>query len=103
MAGLPRALAPLRSRDYRLLAASMALSLLAQGLWTVALVWQVVDLGGGPAALSLAPALSARGMLASTLPRGALADRVLQRGILLRLALPQKGAGGLVGGLSPTG
>ncbi len=52
MAGLPRALAPLRHRSYRLLAASMGLSLLAQGLWTVALVWQVVALGGGPGALS---------------------------------------------------
>ncbi|MGY1609848.1 MFS transporter [Geodermatophilus sp. SYSU D00700] len=103
MSGLPRALAPLRHRSYRLLAASMGLSLLAQGLWTVALVWQVVDLGGGPAALSVATALSAGGMLASTLLGGALADRVPQRRILLGVALLQTVAVGLVAVLSLTG
>ncbi len=103
MSGLPRALAPLRHRSYRLLAASMALSLLAQGLWTVALVWQVVALGGGPAALSVATALSAGGMLASTLLGGALADRVPQRQILLGVALLQTAAVGLVAVLSLTG
>ncbi len=103
MSGLPRALAPLRHRSYRLLAASMALSLLAQGLWTVGLVWQVVALGGGPAALSVATALSAGGMLASTLLGGALADRVPQRQILLGVALLQTAAVGLVAVLSLTG
>ena len=53
MTRLPRALSPLRHRHYRLLVASMACSLLAAGLWAVALVWQVVALHGGPAALSL--------------------------------------------------
>ena len=47
MAGLPRALQPLRHRSYRLLALSLGLSLLANGAWAVALVWQVVALGGG--------------------------------------------------------
>jgi MFS family permease len=103
MAGLPRALAPLRHRSYRLLATSLGLSLLAQGLWTVALVWQVVDLGGGPGALSLATALSAGGMLASTLLGGALADRVPQRRILLGVALLQTAAVGLVAVLSLAG
>jgi MFS family permease len=103
MARLPRALAPLRSRDYRLLASSMGLSLFAQGLWTVALVWQVVDLGGGPAALSLVTALQAVGMLASTLLGGALADRVPQRRILLGVALLQTTATGLVALLSLAG
>src|ERR671921_873500 len=103
MARLPRALAPLRSRDYRLLASSMGLSLFAQGLWTVALVWQVVDLGGGPGALSLATSLQAAGMLASTLLGGALADRVPQRRILLGVALLQTTAVGSVALLSLTG
>src|ERR671921_564933 len=103
MASLRRALAPLRSRDYRLLASSMGLSLFAQGLWTVALVWQVVDLGGGPGALSLATSLQAAGMLASTLLGGALADRVPQRRILLGVALLQTTAVGSVALLSLTG
>jgi MFS family permease len=103
MAGLPRALSPLRHPSYRLLAASMALSLLAAGLWAVALVWQVVALGGGPAALSLATALGAGGMLASTLLGGALADRIPQRRILLTTELVQGGTMAVIAGLSLAG
>ncbi|MGY1590641.1 MFS transporter [Geodermatophilus sp. SYSU D00708] len=100
MAALPRALAPLRHRHYRLLAASMALSLLSAGLWAVAVVWQVVALGGGPAALSLVTGLSAGGMLASTLLGGVLADRVPQWYLLLAVALVQAGAVAVVAVLS---
>src|SRR5918912_3311319 len=103
MTALPRALAPLRHSSYRLLAASMALSLLGAGLWAVAVVWQVVALGGGPAALSLVSALSAGGMLASTLLGGALADRIPQRRILLAVALIQAGSVGIVAVLSISG
>jgi MFS family permease len=103
MAGLPRALAPLRHSSYRLLAASMALSLLAAGLWAVALVWQVVALGGGPAALSLVTALGAAGMLASTLLGGAMADRIPQRRILLATELIQGITMTVIAGLSLAG
>src|SRR3954447_26487847 len=103
MTALPRALAPLRLHRYRLLAASMALSLLAAGLWAGAVVWQVVALGGDPAALSSVPALGAGGMLASTLLGGALADRVPQRRILLTTELVQGGTVALVAGLSLSG
>ncbi|MGY1691629.1 MFS transporter [Geodermatophilus sp. SYSU D01105] len=100
MVALPRALAPLRHRHYRLLAASMALSLTSAGLWAVAVVWQVVALGGGPAALSLVTGLSAGGMLASTLFGGVLADRVPQWYLLLAVALVQAGAVAVVAVLS---
>jgi predicted MFS family arabinose efflux permease len=100
MPALPRALAPLRHRRYRWLAASLAWSLLSQGLWAVAVVWQVVALGGGPAGLSLVAALSAGGMLASTLLGGALADRLPQRHILLAVALTQAVAVAVVAALS---
>jgi MFS family permease len=103
MTALPRALAPLRLRHYRLLAVSMALSLLGAGLWAIAVVWQVVALGGGPAALSLVSALSAGGMLVSTLLGGALADRIPQRNILLGVALVQAGTVALVAALSLAG
>jgi MFS family permease len=103
MAGLPRALAPLRHSSYRLLAASMALSLLAAGLWAVALVWQVVALGGGPAALSLVTALGAAGMLASTLLGGAMADRIPQRRILLATELIQGTTMTVIAGFSLVG
>ena len=103
MTSLPRALNPLRHAHYRLLAASMALSLLTQGLWAIAVVWQVVELGGGPGSLSLVTALSAAGMMGTTLLGGALADRVPQRHILLAVALVQAGATGLAAALSLTG
>src|SRR3954464_15048694 len=89
MTSLPRALAPLRHPSYRWLAASLSVSLLGQGLWAVAVVWQVVALDGGPAALSLVAALSAGGILPSTLLGGALADRLPQRHILLAVELTQ--------------
>src|SRR5688500_12758551 len=100
---LPRALNPLRHAHYRLLAASLALSLLTQGLWAIAVVWQVVALGGGPGTLSLVTALSAGGMLATTLLGGALADRIPQRRILLAVALLQAGATAVAAALSLTG
>jgi MFS family permease len=103
MTTLPRALSPLRHRQYRLLAASMAFSLLAAGLWAVALVWQVVALHGGPAALSLVTALGAGGMLLTTLLGGALADRIPQRHILLATELVQGTTMAVVAGLSLAG
>jgi MFS family permease len=103
MAALPQALSPLRHRAYRLLAASLALSLLAQGLWAIAVVWQVVALGGGPGTLSVVTALSAGGMLATTLLGGALADRIPQRRILLAVALLQAAATAVAAVLSLTG
>ena len=103
MTSLPRALTPLRHAHYRLLAMSLALSLLTQGLWAIAVVWQVVALGGGPGTLSLVTALSAGGMLATTLLGGALADRVPQRRILLSVALLQATATAVAAALSLTG
>jgi MFS family permease len=103
MTALPRALAPLRHSAYRLLALSLALSLLTQGLWAVALVWQVVALDGGPGALSLVTALGAGGMLATTLIGGALADRISQRRILLAVALLQAGVVAVAASLSLAG
>jgi len=51
---LPRALRPLRHREFALLAGSAAGSLLADGIWVVASVWQVMAMGGGPSDVSLA-------------------------------------------------
>jgi len=81
---LPRALRPFRHRDYALLAASMAASLFASGLWIVALVYQVIALGGGPSQLSLVSAAAATGLLLSVLLGGVAADRMSRR-LLLRL------------------
>jgi len=46
---LPRALEPLGAPACRWLAGALVCSLSAAGLWTLAVVWQVIDLGGGTA------------------------------------------------------
>ena len=46
-----RLLAPLAHRDYRLLAGGMSISLLGDGLFLVALAWQVYALSNAPTAL----------------------------------------------------
>lgn len=80
---MPRPLLPFRHREYRLLAASMAASLFASGLWIVAIVYQVIALGGGPTELSVVATASAVGMLVSVLAGGVAADRLPKRALLL--------------------
>jgi MFS family permease len=100
---LTRSVDPLRHRGYRQLAASLGLTLFAAGLWLVAVVWQVVALGGGPGALSLVATGAAVGMVASTLLGGALADRIPQRRILAAVEVTRAAAVGVVAVLALTG
>jgi MFS family permease len=80
---LPRPLRPFRHREYRLLVTSMAASLFASGLWLVAGVYQVIELGGGPAELSVVATATAVGLLVSALGGGVAADRLPKRALLL--------------------
>ena len=100
---LPRPLRPFRHRDYRLLVASMALSLFASGMWTVALVYQVIALGGGPTELSLVMTGLSTGLLVSVLVGGVAADRLPRRALLIGVEVLRIGSVGLVTTLSLTG
>jgi len=100
---LPRALAPLRRPGYRWLAAALVLSLTSSGTYLLAVVWQVIELGGGPGALSLATTGTAVGMLLTTLLGGVLADRVPQRPILLGVAVTELVVTSAVAALSLSG
>ncbi|MFZ2510496.1 MAG: MFS transporter [Gordonia sp. (in: high G+C Gram-positive bacteria)] len=82
---LPRILQPFALRQYRWLALGLALALFGDGIWLVALVWQVIGLGGGPGAVSLMSGTAASGMIVSTLFGGVLADRISQRAIIVGL------------------
>jgi MFS family permease len=84
---LPRALRPLHHRQYRLLAGSGAASLLADGLWLVALVWQVIALGGGPSDLSIVAAATSLGLVAAVLVGGVAADRLPKRAVLVTVEI----------------
>ncbi len=80
---LPRAVRPFRHRDYRFLVASMAVSLFASGMWIVALVWQVIEIGGGPTELSVVATAASLGLLLSVLIGGVAADRLPRRALLI--------------------
>jgi predicted MFS family arabinose efflux permease len=80
---LPRALRPFRDGQYRWLTTALACSLCSVGIWLVASVWQVIQLGGSASDLSLVAFGSALGLTLSVLIGGVVADRVPQRRILL--------------------
>jgi MFS family permease len=100
---LPRAIRPFRHREYRLLAASMAASLFGSGLWLVAIVYQVIALGGGPSELSIVATASSAGLLASALLGGVAADRLPKRWLLMTVEVVRAAAAGTAGVLAVTG
>ena len=55
----PKALRPFAHREYRVLIAALAISIFGSGMWAVAMVYQVIHLGGGPLELSLVAAAGA--------------------------------------------
>jgi len=99
----PRALRPLRNPAYRWLAAALVASMVGAGIWMVALVWQIVAIGGGAAELSLVAGASAIGMLLTTLLGGALADRMSQKRILFVVEVVRAASVGIVAMLSLSG
>ncbi len=99
---LPRALTPFRHPAYRRLAVALVMSTFATGAWTVALVWEVIRIDGGPASLSVVTTAGAVGVLLPALLGGVVADRVPQKLILLVVAAVQGGGMALVAFLSIT-
>jgi len=83
---LPRALSPFRHRAYRRLGSALVLSTFASGVWVVALVWEVIRIGGGASQLSVVSTAGAVGVLIPALLGGVVADRVPQKLILLAVA-----------------
>ena len=100
---LPRPLRPFRHRQYRLLAASMAASLLGSGVWLVAVVYQVIALGGGPSELSVVATAFSVGLLASVLLGGVAADRLPKRGLMIGVEAVKTVGAGVVALLAVTG
>ena len=80
---LPRALRPFLNMQYRWLTTALVCSLFSVGIWLVASVWQVIQLGGSASDLSLVAFGSSLGLTLSVLVGGVVADRVPQRRILL--------------------
>ncbi len=82
MASLPRALQPFATAQYRLLAIALVLSLFGTGVWLVAVVWQVIELGGTPIDLSIVATGGSIGLVLAVLLGGVAADRIPQKRIL---------------------
>ncbi len=79
----PKALRPFAHREYRVLISALAISIFGSGMWAVAMVYQVIQLGGGPLELSLVAAAGSVGLVAFLLAGGIAADRVPQRRLII--------------------
>lgn len=83
---LPRILTPFAIPAYRKMALALTCGAFAYGVWVVALVWEVIRLGGGPAQLSVVSTAGAIGVLLPALLAGVVADRVPQKLIVMTVA-----------------
>ena len=100
---LPVILEPLRHRDFRLLWSGMTVSLVGDGIFLVALAWQVYELSDSPTALSLVG-------LAMTIPHvvflllgGVVSDRFDRRRVMIAADAVRGLAVVAIGALSRTG
>ncbi|GAA1092338.1 tetracycline efflux MFS transporter Tet(V) [Tsukamurella spumae] len=84
---VPRMLRPLLRRNYRFLFVTLLCALIADGMWMIAMVWQVIRMGGSPTSVSVVSGGAAAGLLVSTLAGGVLADRLPQQRILFVLEI----------------
>ncbi|WP_022875373.1 MFS transporter [Glutamicibacter mishrai] len=78
-----RLIKPFAIRDYALLASALVFSTFAAGMWSVAMVYQVRRLDGGPVELSMVATANAVGLLCFVLLGGIMADRHSCRRIVL--------------------
>src|SRR4051812_29114074 len=96
-------LAPLRSRDFRLLWSGACVSLLGDGAFLVALAWQVYALSGAATAMSLVGIAMTVPTIVFLLVGGVASDRLDRRRIMLAADVVRAVAVGLVAALPPTG
>lgn len=66
-----------------MLIGALAISIFGSGMWAVAMVYQVIHIGGGPLELSLVAAAGSMGLVAFVLAGGIAADRVPQRLLII--------------------
>lgn len=98
-----RILAPLADRDFRLLWGGMCVSLVGDGLFLVALAWQVYRLSNAPAALATVGIAMTVPTIGCLLLGGAASDRFDRRRVMLAADAVRAAAVGLLAVLSATG
>jgi MFS family permease len=96
-------LAPLRHRDFRLLWSGMCISLLGDGVFFVALAWQVYALSNVPTALAIVGIAMTVPTIAFLLVGGVISDRLDRRRVMLTADVARGVAVGMIAVLSVTG
>lgn len=96
---LPESLAPLRRRDFRLLFVGQAVSLIGDGMLSVALAFAVLDLTGSASDLGYVFAARAVPMVVFLLVGGVFADRLSRRTVMLVSDVVRLAAFGIAAGL----
>jgi MFS family permease len=96
-------LTPLRQRDFALLWSAMTVSLIGDGIYFVAIAWQVYALSNAPTALSVVGVAWTLPTVIFLLVGGAISDRRERRRVLVAASLVEAMAIGLIGVLSVTG
>jgi hypothetical protein len=99
---LPVLLHGLRHRDFRFFWAGQSISLIGDGIFNVALVWQTLELSSTPAALTLVTLARFGPRLALLLVGGAVSDRVSRRRLMLTTDLIQGAGVGAIAVLAAT-
>jgi DHA3 family tetracycline resistance protein-like MFS transporter len=94
---------PLRHRRFLLLWSGMTVSLFGDGIFLVAMAWQVYELWNAPAALSVIGIAMTVPTIACLLPGGVVSDRLSRRGIMLAADAVRALAIAVLAGLSITG
>jgi DHA3 family tetracycline resistance protein-like MFS transporter len=98
-----RILTPLRHRDFRLLWAGMTVSLLGDGIFLVALPWQVYQLSDAPTAVAMVLISMSVPNIVFLLVGGVVSDRVDRRKVMMAADLLRGISVAVFGVLSLTG
>lgn len=96
-------LRPLSIRDFALLWTAMAVSLLGDGIYLVAIAWQVYDLSNAPTALSIVGLAWTLPMVLFLLVGGITSDRFDRRNVMIASDVVRGVAIAAIGVLSVTG
>ena len=101
--GRIKMLKPLSIRDFALLWTAMAVSLLGDGIYLVAIAWQVYDLSNAPTALSIVGLAWTLPMVLFLLVGGVTSDRFDRRNVMIASDVVRGVAIAAIGILSVTG
>ncbi|MCC6224085.1 MAG: MFS transporter [Thermoleophilia bacterium] len=99
----PRIIQPLRIRDFAVLFFGLVTALLGDGIYLVAIAWQVYELSNAPTALSIVGVATTVPLVAFVLVGGVVSDRTDRRRVMIGADLARVVAFGLIAGLSLTG